>query len=241
MKLLISALILGCCLSAKFYWLLSMTTILEINVSDGAHWSRLEGPEPYGSVVSPGKSSDDFDSQFIGWPCVVEVGSEYRMYYHTYNPKIKKFVVGLAIAKDGLLKWSKVGPVFDGGPDDKFDGGGAARRHVAKLVDGTYRMWYEGISKDGVHSIGIANSVDGLQWERMSDQPVFTASGDVSAWDGGGVGSPHMIWLPDVKRWRMYYVGTPVLSIGSTSLPASSIGVAESLDEAGTLYRRIIV
>ena len=68
MKILISALIFGCCLSGKFHYLISLTIILEINVSDGAHWSRLEGPEPYGSVVSPGKSSDDFDSQFIGWP-----------------------------------------------------------------------------------------------------------------------------------------------------------------------------
>jgi hypothetical protein len=161
------------------------------------------------------------------------------MYYHTYDPKIEKFVVGLAIAKDGLLKWSKVGPIFDGGKDDEFDGGGAARRHVAKVSDGTYRMWYEGISKDAVHSIGVATSDDGLQWKRLSDKPVFMANEDSSAWDGGGVGSPNLIWLPDKRRWRMYYVGTPLLSIGSTSLPASSIGVAESLDEDGTFFRRI--
>ena len=212
-----------------------------MNIKDGAHWSRLEGPEPYGSVVSPGKTSDEFDSQFIGWPCVVEDGSEYRMYYHTYNPKVKKFVVGLAVAKDGLLKWTKMGPVFDGGDGDSFDAGGAARRHVVRMTDGTYRMWYEAISKDGVHSIGIATSTDGFQWVRNSDQPVFTASNDLNAWDGGGVGSPHMIWIPDIKRWRMYYIGTPVLSIGNTSLPASSIGVAESLDEAGTFFKRINV
>ena len=45
---------------------------------------------------------------------MVEVGAEYRMYYHTYNPKIKKFVVGLAIAKDGLLKWTKMGQYLMG-------------------------------------------------------------------------------------------------------------------------------
>ena len=50
----------------------------------------------------------------IGWPCVIEVGSEYRMYYHTYNSVLKKFMVGLAIASDGLMKWRKVGPVFAG-------------------------------------------------------------------------------------------------------------------------------
>ena len=67
---------------------------MEIGVAvsqDGAHWSRIEGPEPYGSILVPGKTSDDFDSQFVGWPSVLELGGEYRMYYTTYNARLKRF------------------------------------------------------------------------------------------------------------------------------------------------------
>lgn len=140
------------------------------------------------------------------------------------------------IAKDGLLKWTKMGAVFDGGNAEEFDGGGASRRHVLTMKDGTYRMWYEGISKKGVHSIGVATSPDGLQWARSSDKPVFTANDDISAWDSGGVGSPHMIYLPDKKRWRMYYVGT---SLDTEAVSKSSIGVAESIDEEGNIFERV--
>ena len=69
-------------------------------------------------------------------------------------------------------------------------------------------MWYEGVSVDNIHSIGVASSFDGVNWERLSTDPVFTPSSDPEAWDGGGVGSPYLVWLNDRKRWRMYYVGT---------------------------------
>lgn len=135
-------------------------------------------------MTAPGKE-DEFDHQFIGWPCVVEQGADYKMYYHTYNPKIKKFVIGLAVAKDGLLKWTKKGAVFEGGGQECFDCCGAARRHVVILPGGGYKMWYEGISAVGGHAIGMATSEDGVVWSRHSDVPVFAASSDGSAWDAG--------------------------------------------------------
>jgi hypothetical protein len=169
------------------------------------------------------------------------------MYYHTYNPATKKFIIGGAVAKDGLMKWTKRGPVFEGGPADKFDGRGASRRHVVRVDDGSYRMWYEGVSGVGVHSIGLATSLDGFRWERVQDEPVFQANPDSSAWDSEGVGSPHMIWLPEKKRWRMYYVGTSLSKDGSGNYvraaePAGKnacIGVAESLDEEGMYFQRV--
>jgi len=220
---------------------------LEIGVAvsqDGAHWSRVEGPTPYGSILEPGKPSD-FDGQFVGWPCVIEVGSEYRMYYHTYDPRTKKFSIGLAVNKDGLMNWNKRGVVFQGSSaglkenDKAFDSRGASRRHVLKMSDGTFRMWYEGIDNKGVHSIGCAVSNDGYQWTSVSDAPVFTAAGDADAWDAGGVGSPHLVWLNDLQKWRMYYVGFAATGGDDASVVASSIGVAQSTDEMGTSFVRI--
>lgn len=37
-------------------------------------------------------------------------------------------------------------------------------------------MVYEGINKEGVHSLGLATSVDGVEWERKSDKPIFERS-----------------------------------------------------------------
>ena len=214
---------------------------MEIGVAvsqDGAHWSRIEGSEPYGSILVGGKSEDDYDNQFVGWPTVMEVGSEYRMYYTTFNSKVQEFQICVATAKDGLIKWNKRGPiVLAGRNDDSFDGKGASRRHIIKLDDGTYRMWYEGVSKAGVHSIGCAKSADGFMWERYSDKPIFSASTDVDAWDNGGVGSPHLVYLPDKKRWRMYYAGNRKTAQGT--LPSASIGVAESTDEDGLVFERM--
>jgi hypothetical protein len=143
---------------------------MEIGVcvsQDGAHWSRVEGPQAVGSILSAG-SPDEFDAQFVGWPSVLEDGAIYKLYYNTYDPRTKRFVVGLATGKDAL-KYTKQGQVFAGGPVGAFDGMGASRRHVQIVKPGSafarergnYRMWYEAVSSDGVHSIGLATSKDG--------------------------------------------------------------------------------
>ena len=223
-------------------------TKMEIGVAvsqDGAHWSRVEGSSPHGAILEAG-GINDFDGQFVGWPSVLSIGSETRMYYNTYCPRLKKFVVGVATSRDGI-KFKKVGPVFDGGPTGKFDALGASRRHVLRLNNGQYRMWYEGVSLDGKHSIGLATSPDGFNWERVSDEPIFGPNSDSEAWDAGGVGSPHLVWLPEKKRWRMYYMGTPMVAEDSLLRVGpddsrnikSAIGIAESLDEDGLYFERL--
>jgi len=136
---------------------------IEIGVAvsqDGIHWSKVEGRSSYSSILQLG-SVNDFDAQFVGWPCILETNQEFRMYYHTYDPRVKKFIVGLAIARDGLLDWVKVGPTFSGSTDSNhFDSMGVTRRHVVRLIDGKFRMWYEGVSNLGRHSIGLATSDD---------------------------------------------------------------------------------
>ena len=222
---------------------------MEIGVAvsqDGAHWSRVEGPNPYGSILEPGKGRDDVDHEFVGWPCVIETDGEYRMYYHTFDARAARYRVCLAIARDGLMNWKKQGVVFQGAADggDGFDALGASRRHVVKLAgaNGGYKMWYEGISRNGVPSIGCASSPDGLSWTRLSQQPVLQASPDPDMWDSGGVGSPHVVWMDDVRRWRMYYSGFSAEGGGGgggLQVAKSSIGVAESVDEEGLVFKRI--
>eukprot|EP01038_Epipyxis_sp_PR26KG_P004875 gene4875-6831_t len=236
---------------------------IEIGVAvsqDGAHWSRIEGPSAYGSILEVGnRNSNDFDSAFIGWPNVVETDSrEYRMYYHTYNMISNKFEVAYADSPDGVMKWKKRGSIFSGSNNiNDFDSKGVTRRHVLKLNNNKYMMYYEGIAMNGMKSVGLATSNDGITWVRdPSNKPVFTASSEESAWDSHGVGSPHLVWLPYKRKWRMYYVGYNNNNINNNNESISSnsiinnvlnedqyynnaIGVAESTDESGTSFIRI--
>ena len=213
---------------------------MEIGVAisqDGAHWSRVEGDSAYGSILEKG-SVDEFDALFCGWPCIVEDGREFKMYYHTYDPRTKKFTVGLAISQNGV-QWKKKGAVFAGGGEGSFDEMGVTRRQVVKVKEGVFRMWYEGISKSGVHSIGLATSSDGVRWERVADEPIFARNPDESAFDSGGVGSPRLVYLEDKQRWRMYYIGVPLGSSDSFDGNADAeIGIVESTDDIGMYFER---
>ena len=78
-----------------------------------------------------------------------------------------------------------------------------------------------------------------------------------SDWDAGGVGSPNVVYMPEKKRWRMYYTGyantddtDDTDDTGSTGkrsnadgraagVITSSIGVAESIDEYGMVWGKV--
>lgn len=212
---------------------------MEIGVAvsqDGAHWSRVEGPCPHGSILTTGKEGE-FDHLFVAFPSVIEIGSEYKLFYHTYDANVKKYSVGLAVASDGLLSWKKRGPVLTGGLDKAdFDYLGVTRRFVGQMEDGSLQMWYEGVSANQVHSIGLARSTDGgYSWAKLYSEPVFAPSEEADAWDAGGVGSPHLVWLSDRRRWRMYYMGDPK----DKTSGAPALGVAESTDESGHKFVRL--
>jgi hypothetical protein len=70
---------------------------------------------------------------------------------------------------------------------------------------------------------------------------VFGPSEDPAAWDSGGVGSPHMVWMDDAQRWRMYYLGSSSQGDGEGGVmgAGAGIGVAESLDENGIYFKRL--
>jgi len=57
-----------------------------------------------------------------------------RMYYHTFDATVKRWVVGVATSKDGF-NWRKQGPVFSGSESADFDVNGVAAHHVVKDGD----------------------------------------------------------------------------------------------------------
>ncbi|KAJ1637894.1 hypothetical protein T492DRAFT_271469 [Pavlovales sp. CCMP2436] len=164
--------------------------------SDGIHWGRVEGEHPNGAILIPDENEAQFDSAFVGWPqVVIHAELDYILYYHTIDVKSGKYVVAAARGKDAV-QFSKVGPVLEAGPPGSFDARGAGARHIIEpRIEGSprYLMFYEAIDDEGTHSIGLATSKDGLQWDKVGDGPAFAPSTEFGAWDGGAVGRPNVV------------------------------------------------
>lgn len=173
---------------------------------DGINWVRLEGPHR-GAFLSLGQPGE-FDALFCAWPQVLRDGSSWKMYYHTLNPE-RLFLVGLAVSQDGF-QWEKVGQILGPGEPGSFDERGIGTRHVLK-IDGQYLMFYEGVNQSGYHSIGLAISADGINWEK---QPGSEAGGSIFShapkssgrWDAQAIGTPCVVSMAD-GSFRMYYIG----------------------------------
>jgi len=179
-----------------------------------------------------------------GWPEVVvnpvgeneradaskdESRNNFFMYYSTMLKDTKEKAIGYAVSNSGFA-FSKRGIILK--PDEPLDGAGCARCNVVSKAslnaDGLWEeggngwiMFYEGVSiEDGKHRILAAESDDLKSWKKLG-LVLDVGQGD-DAWDGQGVGSPHVIRLDD-GFFRMYYTGEG--SDGNTA-----IGVAKSVD-----------
>jgi predicted GH43/DUF377 family glycosyl hydrolase len=95
------------------------------------------------------------------------------------------------------------------------------------LFDGSeYKMWYTGAGN--IFQIGYATSVDGMNWNKYSGNPVLSP-GDPGSWDAGGVGIPTVIF--DGSTYHMWYAGSP-----TNPLTQIRIGYATSTD--GILWQK---
>eukprot|EP00904_Undaria_pinnatifida_P003951 jgi/Undpi1/13557/HiC_scaffold_8.g03216.m1 len=206
---------------------------------DGVNWCRVEGEHSSGACIDVG-GDGEWDRLFVGWPVVLNhKEQEFRMYYHSLDPDTQKFTVGMATSQDGMA-WEKKGPVFDGGPEGAFDEAGAGRRRIV-MLKGVYHMIYEGVNKEGVHALGLATSRDGVEWERVSDKPIFERSPSSSgAWDAGGVSNPEIVEL-DNGDWYLYYTGQPERGAVEKrgGIATSAIGVAMATGNDLTSWTRV--
>ncbi|KAF5443361.1 hypothetical protein F2P56_035921 [Juglans regia] len=175
---------------------------------DGRHWARIEGDDHSGALFDVG-SDKEWDSLFIAAPqVVVHSNDDLRMYYHSFDAEKGQFAIGIARSRDGI-RWVKLGKIMGGGSSSSFDELGVKNACVVRnRTNGNYLMAYEGVSANGVRSIGLAVSADGLKnWERFQEDPIIKPS-EKDGWDNKGVGSPCLIQMEDnADKWRLYYVG----------------------------------
>lgn len=104
---------------------------------------------------------DEFHN-YIQAPCVVKVGSEYKMWYLSGDNSIQK--IALATSSDGK-NWSKYGIVLSNGTPGSWTERGVTYPSVI-YESGVYKMWFSGKSVSSIHSgIGYATSINGVNWE----------------------------------------------------------------------------
>lgn len=108
--------------------------------------------------------------------------------------------------------------VFEGRGDGSFDGQHTCDPSVVE-VDGTYYLYYGAAVNDGVTTVGVARSADGLSWERLADQPILTSAHQQDTGNDYGAGQPsavrlaagHAGELPQLLRGQRVLGGLAVL------------------------------
>lgn len=164
-------------------------------------------------------------------PCVIKEGDTLKMWYGGADGTLDlaRPQTGYAWSLDGIT-WTKYAgnPVLPKRPGE-WDDGGAVPGGVLREGD-TLRMWYSGTSAvgpfgPGQSPIGLATSVDGITWNRLS-APVLQP-GVVGEWDSD-IFFPGNV-IKDNGIYKMWYSGGTgtFFSINSHKI---SIGYATSPD-----------
>lgn len=157
-------------------------------------------------------------------PFVLKEGMTYKMWFKMSSPGFKQGIY-YATSTDGI-NWVKQGsnPVI--APGEK----GWERQQTgspALIIDNNkYLMWYRG-DGDGLQQTGYAVSIDGVNWKKYTDNPVFKVG--KNSWDNKSVIAKHIFY--DRGIYKMYYRGSRQLD-----QDFSSIGLATSGD--GIVWKR---
>lgn len=176
----------------------------------GLTFTKIPGPEPGGAVFSTG-GEGAFDAAKVAMPYVLERDGLHRMWYSAgFTADDGAGGIGLATSTDGITwkRRSEGEPVLTPGGEGAFD-----ELHVmgpAVHFDGElYRMWYTGQSarrhESGIvhYAIGLAESVDGVTWERRNGGAAVIGNGPPGSHDSVQAATPAV--LHEGGGWRMWY------------------------------------
>ncbi|GMP58692.1 hypothetical protein CsSME_00022275 [Camellia sinensis var. sinensis] len=148
--------------------------------------------------------------------------------------KVFKSLPGLAMSQDGR-HWARIegehhtGALFDVGSNGEWDSTFIASPHVVFHGTGDLRMYYHSFDvENGVFSVGIARSRDGIKWVKLGK---IIGGGGNGAFDEFGVVNAHVVRNRKEGKYMMVYEG--VAADGGRS-----IGLAESTDGL-KVWRRV--
>jgi predicted GH43/DUF377 family glycosyl hydrolase len=180
-------------------------------------------------------SGEGFDSHGVAAPVVVVEDGVWTLYYGAVSePGGRTTAIGKATATAPNEIWTRNNtPVLMTGEASAWDSLSITPGSVV-TVDGGYRLYYSGFSDNGQVGIGIASSVDGVEWTKLDNPETSSASFSLSdpvmkgagrnAWD-------EVVWAPFVEQrdgqWEMFYHGDPISNRGTREI---GLGLATSAD-----------
>jgi len=162
--------------------------------ADGLTWTKTPGP-----VLGYGPRGS-WDERALGDPYVIDAGRRLYMCY-LGEDRARRQRLGMATSIDGI-HWTRLAgnPVLELGSDGAFDESGLGEPAVWK-DHGWWWMLYTGRDRNEVRRMGLAQSADGVKWERtdlviegteawnakvVCDATVLVEPGRVRVWFGGG-------------------------------------------------------
>jgi len=111
--------------------------------------------------------------------------------------------IGLGYSVDGK-DWRLYGKVLSRGGDGVWDSAYTTFGTVIKDNDRLWHMWYSGGQNDSNDGIGYAYSIDGLDWTRGSENPIFHQNDGIS-WRSERTYTP--IVIRDGSVYKMWFSG----------------------------------
>jgi predicted GH43/DUF377 family glycosyl hydrolase len=101
------------------------------------------------------------------------------------------------------IKDTQNNPVLESGPAGTWDETAINNASVI-MIDNVYHMWYSGVDGFNDNRIGHAISLDGINWDKDTANPVLDL-GDPGMWDDHELIHPFV--MHDDTLYRMYYNG----------------------------------
>jgi hypothetical protein len=124
--------------------------------------------------------SDKEPISILTAPFVLKEDDEWKMWYVSgkkwINPDLPTYNIKYATSNDGV-NWVQTGIVCIENRDEES---ALARPFVLK-EDGIYKMWYSYKYKSNPYTIGYAESLDGIKWQRKDSEAGISVS--KSGWD----------------------------------------------------------
>lgn len=165
---------------------------------DGRTWVR------HGEPVVPVGPRGSFDERAVADPYVIRAGGSFYMFYLGQD-RARRQRLGMARSADGVT-WEKLraNPILEQGGAGSFDEIGVGEPAVW-TSGGQWWMLYTGRDRKEQRRMGLANSVDGVRWERV---PNFVLSGS-NPWDSRVLCDPTVEQMPDGSL-RVWFGGGDV-------------------------------
>lgn len=144
-------------------------------------------------------------------PSVIKEDGRYRMWLSGgTGVGINHVKIYQAISNDGLNWDIDPNPVLKPGSVGEWDDEKVETPSVIK-VGFTYHMYYSGFKSnddDGKYQIGHATSVDGLRWEKDSNNPVIKYHNNLNDWGFYHAAEPGAVYNPQNDTIYLYYMSS---------------------------------